>query len=595
MAIKINGNIVIDDNKRFFGDNTLKNFFAAGSGNITTIGANNIFFGNIAGCSNTDGCNNNFFGNYAGRYNQGGSFNNFFGNVAGQNNTGGSCNNFFGSSAGKSNTTSIDNNFFGTFAGCSNTTGSTNNFIGFSAGLSSTTTCNNNFIGCNAGRCNNGGTSLVFLGRGAGQCTIAGTCNNFIGQYAGACSEGNNNNSFGHNAGFTNSGSHNNFFGNDAGKGTLDNTGTHNNYFGLSVGKYNTTGSCNNFFGCQAGFLTTTGSNNNYIGVAAGQNNITGNLNTFVGANSGQNMTGSCNVVLGSFIGTSFLACNNHVFVSSGSGEIRAHFNASGALGFASAVYGTAGHVLTSNGSNAAPSWTAAGVGDGNKGDITVASSGTSWTINAGAVTNADLANVATATFKGRTTAGTGVPEDLSATQATALLNSFAGSLKGLVPASSGGTTNFLRADGSWSPGGSTAINNSPSGVVFPTMSSTTSGSLSTAFTSSGALTFDTSTGTLSATQFTSLSDINKKKNIRTIENAIDITKKLEGVRFDWKHNDAPSIGVIAQEVEKVLPELVVDTDGVKSVSYGNIVGVLIEAIKEQQIRIEELERKLNG
>ena len=86
-------------------------------------------------------------------------------------------------------------------------------------------------------------------------------------------------------------------------------------------------------------------------------------------------------------------------------------------------------------------------------------------------------------------------------------------------------------------------------------------------------------TGSVSAAQFTSLSDINKKKNIRPIENAIEITKKLEGVRFDWKDTDAPSIGVIAQEVEKVLPELVVENDGVKSVSYGNIVGVLIEAI----------------
>jgi hypothetical protein len=66
-------------------------------------------------------------------------------------------------------------------------------------------------------------------------------------------------------------------------------------------------------------------------------------------------------------------------------------------------------------------------------------------------------------------------------------------------------------------------------------------------------------------------------------------------VRFDWIDNDEPSIGVIAQEVEKVLPELVEDTDGVKSVSYGNIVAVLIEAIKEQQVRIEELERKLNA
>jgi hypothetical protein len=96
--------------------------------------------------------------------------------------------------------------------------------------------------------------------------------------------------------------------------------------------------------------------------------------------------------------------------------------------------------------------------------------------------------------------------------------------------------------------------------------------------------------GSLLATQFTSLSDVNKKKNIRPIENAIDITKKLEGVRFDWIDNDTPSIGVIAQQVEKVLPELVVENDGIKSVSYGNIVGVLIEAIKEQQFRFDVLE-----
>lgn len=71
-------------------------------------------------------------------------------------------------------------------------------------------------------------------------------------------------------------------------------------------------------------------------------------------------------------------------------------------------------------------------------------------TIAADAVTNAKLANVATATIKGRATAGTGDPEDLTGTQATALLDTFTSGAKGLVPASGGGTTNFLRADGTW-------------------------------------------------------------------------------------------------------------------------------------------------
>ncbi len=66
------------------------------------------------------------------------------------------------------------------------------------------------------------------------------------------------------------------------------------------------------------------------------------------------------------------------------------------------------------------------------------------------AVTNAKLANMATSMFKGRASSGTGDPEDLTAAQATALLDTFTASLKGLAPASGGGTVNFLRADGSW-------------------------------------------------------------------------------------------------------------------------------------------------
>ncbi len=66
------------------------------------------------------------------------------------------------------------------------------------------------------------------------------------------------------------------------------------------------------------------------------------------------------------------------------------------------------------------------------------------------AVTNAKLAEVNTATFKGRTTAGTGNPEDLTATQATALLNTVTTSAKGLVPTAPNLTTQFLRGDASW-------------------------------------------------------------------------------------------------------------------------------------------------
>lgn len=85
----------------------------------------------------------------------------------------------------------------------------------------------------------------------------------------------------------------------------------------------------------------------------------------------------------------------------------------------------------------------------------TIATTGSGADLTAATVTNAKLANVATATFKGRTTAGTGAPEDLTAAQATALLNTFTSTLQGVVPASGGGTTTFLRADGTFAaPGG---------------------------------------------------------------------------------------------------------------------------------------------
>jgi hypothetical protein len=175
----------------------------------------------------------------------------------------------------------------------------------------------------------------------------------------------------------------------------------------------------------------------------------------------------------------------------------------------------TDGAVYARQGSSA--SWViAGGFPDGNKGDVTITSSGTVWTINADAVTFAKIQNIATDSligrdtagtgdpenitlgaslsmsgaqvlqraaltgdvtatvdsnattiangtvtlakmanltapvFVGRTTPGAGVPEALTPTQATAMLNVFASSLKGLVPSPAGATTTFLQADGTW-------------------------------------------------------------------------------------------------------------------------------------------------
>lgn len=109
-----------------------------------------------------------------------------------------------------------------------------------------------------------------------------------------------------------------------------------------------------------------------------------------------------------------------------------------------------------------------------NLGLVTIASSGSGDDLTNASVTNAKLANVSTATIKGRTSAGSGSPEDLTGTQATAILDTFTSSAKGLAPASGGGTTNFLRADGTWAaPSGGGGVTDGSKGDIVVSSSGT--------------------------------------------------------------------------------------------------------------------------
>ena len=101
--------------------------------------------------------------------------------------------------------------------------------------------------------------------------------------------------------------------------------------------------------------------------------------------------------------------------------------------------------------------------------------------------------------------------------------------------------------------------------------------------------------GNVKASAFWYSSDINLKQNIQNIPNALQKIQQLNGVYFQWKESSKDGVGVIAQDIEKVFPELVA-TDpntGLKSVSYGNLVAPLIEAIKEQQKQIDELKAEI--
>lgn len=105
---------------------------------------------------------------------------------------------------------------------------------------------------------------------------------------------------------------------------------------------------------------------------------------------------------------------------------------------------------------------------------------------------------------------------------------------------------------------------------------------------------YNANTGTLYANVFNSLSDVDLKMDVQTVEESLEKVRNLRGVSFRWKSNHNRSIGVIAQEVEGVLPELVeMGAGGYKTVVYDGFIGVLIEAIKEQQKQIDDLKRRM--
>jgi hypothetical protein len=104
-------------------------------------------------------------------------------------------------------------------------------------------------------------------------------------------------------------------------------------------------------------------------------------------------------------------------------------------------------------------------------------------------------------------------------------------------------------------------------------------------------------TGTFTATgDVIAYSDARIKTNVQTIDNALEKVISMRGVTYNRTdiEDKSEKVGVIAQEIEQVLPQVVTkDDSGILGVSYGNITAVLIEAIKEQQLKIEALENQI--
>ena len=100
--------------------------------------------------------------------------------------------------------------------------------------------------------------------------------------------------------------------------------------------------------------------------------------------------------------------------------------------------------------------------------------------------------------------------------------------------------------------------------------------------------------GKIKAAAFVTYSDESLKEEVTAMDNALDAVMSLNGVEFTWKNSGERDFGFLAQEVKNVLPKAVsVGNDGIHGVDYSRLTSVLVEAVKAQQVQIEELKALL--
>ena len=471
----------------------------------------------------------NVFAGYQAGKNNTGDYNTFYGYQAGMANTTGDGNLFVGNSSGIANTTGRENIFMGTYSGNHNTSGSYNQFIGFLSGQYNTTGTENTFSGYQSGQSNTTGSKNYFSGMYSGNNNTTGFQNHFEGYKAGASNSTGVQNYFsGCLAGFSNNGSYNYFSG--LASGYSNTTGNQNVFAGLSSGYNNTTGFRNQFMGYMAGWKNTTGNDNLAIGYQAGYNNLTGSGNIFIGKMAGYNEVGSNKLYISN-------SNTNYPLIYGEFDNSHIKFNATTSTNGNAEVFGS--------------------------------------TFIHGAGSIDGVTNLYGATH-------IWAPTDINA-KLTIRRNDNVNPVLEIAQGSLGVYAKMTFKSGAFTPwelGGLGTGVNGDSYFKF-----TYNGLNALTLSGLGTLTI---AGTL-----TQNSDVRLKKNIAPINDALLKVLQLRGVSYNWidtKRDSAQQVGFIAQEVEKVFPQLVkTDEQGIKSVAYSNMVPILLQAIKEQQQMIEEL------
>ena len=330
-----------------------------------------------------------------------------------------------------------------------------------------------------------------------------------------------------------------------------------------------------------------------------GDGNFTGvvTATSFSGSLSAANLTGTLGLSTGG-TNASLTASNGGIVYSTAS-----------AMAILSGT-ATAGQMLRS-GASGAPSWsTATFPSTATSSGTILRADGTNWvattatypattTINRILYSSAanTIGEITTANTSALVTSSTGVPSFTSGTTANRVLRtdgttiSFAQvtlttDVTGTLPIANGGTNaTATPTNGGVSYGTGSAYAFTSAGTSGQVLIS--SGAAAPVWSSNISV-----TGIITATDFNSTSDIRLKTNIQKIDDPIEKVLKINGVSFNWKNDNRESMGVIAQEVEEVLPQLVSKGE-TKTVNYNGLIGLLIESIKDQQEQINVLKNEI--
>ena len=486
------------------------------------------------------------------------------------------------------------------------------------------------------GQCSGGqtttGLSLIYMGALSGQCNINGTCTIAIGRGAGI--------------GDTN-GHANVYIGNHSGGQTCGGTSQCNIAIGYAAGSNIFTGVQNIFLGgYQAGRFTYNGNCNIAFGRRAGYGNTSGSSNVYIGACSGPKTcgaTGGCNIILGVLAGCDLTSGGHNLFMGQSAGNTTTTGARNIAIGrdvelpsatgddqlaigcctgrwiagdssfnvtLAGIVTATAAGAVcatTYHGDGSNLTGISAGVGTANVSTIGLVVAGLSTFHNDVELLSMDDGSSAAPEFI------------LNRHSASPADGDYLGNIKFQGKQDGGGTVNYAKISGKILD----ASNGTEDGILEFMIRKNGSNNIAarfrsdslqllndTAFTVAGDITANgniagdsstnitgiadiTASGTVQAGNFDSTSDVRLKTNIQPIDDPIAKVIQIEGVSFNWKKDNRPALGVIADQVQEILPELV-HGDDPKTVNYNGLVGLLIEVVKDQQKQIDSLNDRIS-